>query len=416
MSQNNSIIICHDCGFLQKISHIPEDGEAVCYRCEATLRKRQRVVPEKNIEHTLALVIAALVIFGIANFFPIIEFQSAGHQLETTLFGVVHYLFTHEMVFLAGLVLLTAFGAPLLQLTGLLYVLLPINFNRTPPFAPQVYRLVRIITSWSMLEVLMLGIIVSVVKLSAMGTVIPSIALWAFLILIFVVAAILNTLDTEIIWDQISSVKQNFDVKNVPIKEQLINCHNCKLLCRVEHHESVCPRCNSLVHRRKPESMVRCTAFLIAAIVLYIPANLLPVMVVSSLGDSEGDTILSGIIYLATSGDMLLAIIVFIASMFVPIIKLVILTLLLISTYFKSQINMKDQTSLYRMTELIGRWSMVDIFVTTLMAALIQIQGLAVIEVGFGAVCFGSVVVLTILAAKSFDPRLIWDNLEKENE
>jgi len=162
--------------------------------------------------------------------------------------------------------------------------------------------------------------------------------------------------------------------------------------------------------------MVRCTALLIAAIVLYIPANLLPVMVVSSFGNSEGDTIIGGIIYLGTSGDMPLAVIVFVASILVPSVKLVILTLLLISTHFKSQTNMKDRTRLYRLTELIGRWSMVDIFVTSLMAALIQIQGLAVIEVGLGAVCFGSVVVLTILAAMSFDPRLIWDKLEKVNE
>ena len=416
MSQNASIIVCHDCGFLQKISDMPEDGEAECCRCDATLRKRQRVVPEKSIEHTLALVITALVIFGIANFFPIIELQIAGHQLETTLFGVIHYLLTHEMVFLGGLVSLTAFGGPLIQLTGLFYILLPLNFNRIPPFAPQVYRLVRIITSWSMLEVLMLGIIVSVVKLSAMGTVIPSIALWAFLIMIFFIAAILNDLDTEFLWEQISPVKQNIEAKNSEINKYLINCHNCGLLCTTEHHGSLCPRCKSPVHKRKPDSMVRCTALLIAAIILYIPANLLPVMVVSSFGNSEGDTIMGGIIYLGTSGDMLLAIIVFTASILVPSVKLVILTLLLISTHFKSQTNMKDRTRLYRLTELIGRWSMVDIFVTSLMAALIQIQGLAVIEVGLGAVCFGSVVVLTILAAMSFDPRLIWDKLEKVNE
>ena len=416
MSENTSIIVCHDCGLLQNISHMPEDGEAECCRCDATLRKRQRVVPEKSIEHTLALVITALVIFGLANVFPIIELQIAGHQLETTLFGVIHYLLTHKMMFLAGLVFLTAVGAPLLQLTGLLYILLPLNFNRTPPFAPQVYRLVRIITSWSMLEVLMLGIIVSVVKLSAMGTVIPSIALWAFLIMIFFIAAILNDLDTELLWEQISPVQQNFDANNADTNKYLINCHNCHLLCSTEHHGSVCPRCKTPVHKRKPDSMVRCTALLIAAIVLYIPANLLPVMVVSSLGGSEGDTIMGGIIYLGTSGDMPLAIIVFTASILVPSIKLVILTLLLISTHFKSQTNMKDRTRLYRLTELIGRWSMVDIFVTSLMAALIQIQGLAVIEVGLGAVCFGSVVVLTILAAMSFDPRLIWDNVEKVNE
>ncbi len=417
MSQNPSIISCHDCGLLQKISHMPEDGAATCCRCGATLRKRQRVVPEKSIEHTLALVITALVLFAIANFYPIVELQIAGHQVQTTLFGIIHYLFMHESFFLGGLVLLTSFGGPLLQLSGLLYVLLPLNFNKVPPFAPQVYRVVRVIASWSMLEVLMLGLIVAVVKLSAMGTVIPSIALWTFCVLIFFIAAILNDLDTEMLWEQISPVKSAVVAKNSTARGHLANCHNCHLLCTVsEDHESFCPRCKAPLHKRKPNSMARCTALLIAAFVMYIPANLLPVMLVSSMGSTEGETIMSGVIYLAVSGDVPLAVIVFIASIFVPSIKLVILTLLLLTTHFKSQTSMKDRTRLYRLTEFIGRWSMVDIFVTTLLAALIQIQGLAVIEVGAGAICFGSVVVLTMLAAMSFDPRLIWDNLEKENE
>ena len=121
--------------------------------------------------------------------------QVEGQEMAATLFACVKYLLTHDMKFLAGLVFVTSIGAPLIQLSGLLYILLPVNFNRIPPFAPQVYRIVRIIASWSMLEVLMLGILVSVVKLSAMATVIPSIALFTFGLLIFFIAAILNDLD-----------------------------------------------------------------------------------------------------------------------------------------------------------------------------------------------------------------------------
>ena len=154
---------------------MPEDGAVQCCRCDATLRKRQRVEPAKSIEHTLALVITALVLLIISNVYPIIQVETEGHEIAATLFGCVKYLFSNEMEFLAGLIFLTTIGAPLIQLTGLLYILLPVNFNRMPPYyAPQIYHLVRIITSWSMLEVLMLGILVSVVKLSAMATVVPS--------------------------------------------------------------------------------------------------------------------------------------------------------------------------------------------------------------------------------------------------
>jgi len=399
---------------------MPEDATVKCCRCDATLRNRQRIKPAKSIEHTLALVITALVLFIIANVYPILQIQVAGHELGTTLFACVSYLFTHEMLFLAGLVFLTTIGAPLIQLTGLLYIFLPLHFNRIPPYAPQVYRLVRTIRAWSMLEVLMLGILVSVVKLSAMATVIPGIALGALRLLILFIAAILSSLNTEMVWKQIAPDTQARETQQYQINTQLVNCHNCHLQCTVSphssHNENVCSRCKTSQHLRKPNSLNRCTALVIAATVLYIPANLLPVMVVSSMGEAEGDTIISGVIYLATSGDMPLAIIVFIASICVPTIKLLILALLLITVHFKSQWRAKDRTRLYRLTELIGRWSMVDIFVDTLMAALIQIEGLMVIEAGVGAVAFGAVVVLTILAAMAFDPRLIWDNMEQVNE
>jgi len=314
-------------------------------------------------------------------------------------------------------VFVTSIGAPLIQLTGLLYILLPVNFNRIPPYAPKIYRLVRIITSWSMLEVLMLGILVSVVKLSALATVVPSIALWTFGLLMIFIAAILNDLDTEMLWEQVSPKISTDKTQIVNLESQLTNCHNCHLLCTVNtKHETRCPRCDTAIHFRKPNSLTRCTALVVAATVMYIPANLLPVMVVTSMGKTEGDTIISGVIYLATSGDLPLAIVLFIASICVPTIKLIILYLLLITVYFKSQWRPKERTRLYRLTEVIGRWSMVDIFVDTLMAALIQIQGLMVIEVGAGAVAFGAVVVLTMLAAMTFDPRLIWDNMEKMNE
>jgi len=420
MSEIGIIISCHDCGLLQRIRHMPEDGAVKCCRCAAVLRKRQRIKSDKSVEHTLALVITAIVLFTIANIFPIIRMQAEGHELATTLFSSVTYLLTHDMKLLSGLVFLTTIGAPLIQLSGLLYILLPLNFNRIPRYAPQVYRVVRMVTSWSMMEVLMLGILVSVVKLSALATVIPGIALWSFGFLIFIVAAILTDLDTEMLWELISSKAGANSTNNLKAGVQLTNCHNCHLLCSVnprdEQQQSRCPRCSSILHLRKPESLTRCTALLIAALVMYIPANLLPVMVVTSFGKTEGDTIMSGVIYLATSGDWPLAVIVLIASIFVPSIKLVILSLLLVTVRFKSQWRPQERTRLYRLTEGIGRWSMVDIYVDTLMAALIQIQGLMVIEVGIGAIAFGAVVVLTILAAQAFDPRLIWDNLEKVDE
>jgi paraquat-inducible protein A len=163
------------------------------------------------------------------------------------------------------------------------------------------------------------------------------------------------------------------------------------------------------LHTRKPDSLARSWALLIAAYVLYIPANALPIMYSSTLTGQQADTILSGVVYLWTSGSWPLAAVVFVASILVPLLKLMALTLLLASVQLGTRWRPLDRTRLYRLTELVGRWSMVDIFVVTMLVALVNLRPLAGVEAGPGAVAFGAVVVLTMLAAEAFDPRLIWD-------
>lgn len=195
-------------------------------------------------------------------------------------------------------------------------------------------------------------------------------------------------------------------------------CHDCTLLCRLpEHgaHGALCPRCGAPLHARKPRSLERTWAFLIAAILCYLPANLLPIMKVTSLGRAQADTIMSGVVYLLLHGMWPLAVVVFTASVFVPLLKLAILFGLLVSVQRGSRWRPVDRTRLYRITEAIGRWSMVDIFVVTILVALVRLGNLATVEAQTGAVFFGAVVVLTMLAAESFDPRLIWDRSEESN-
>ena len=199
-----------------------------------------------------------------------------------------------------------------------------------------------------------------------------------------------------------------------------ISCHSCHLLCRINFSKIgrslVCPRCGSTLHQRKPNSLKRTWALVLAAIVLYIPANLLPVTIVISLGKAQADTIMSGVIYFISTGMWPIALIIFVASILVPMLKLVILTFLLISVQRKSAWRPKDRTRLYRITEAIGRWSMVDIYVVTILVALVNLGNLATIKAGPGAGFFAAVVVITIFAAMSFDPRLIWDAKETLDE
>lgn len=194
----------------------------------------------------------------------------------------------------------------------------------------------------------------------------------------------------------------------------LINCHSCGLLHEMTRAQAYCHRCGASLHLRKPNSLSRTWAYLLAGYILYIPANVLPIMTTTNLGSVQSDTILSGVSYLLASGSWLLALIIFIASVFVPVLKLIILSYLAISVQMHSSWHPRERTRLYRLAEIMGRWSMVDIYVVTLMVALVKIQGLADIDAGIGAIAFGAVVVLTMLAAMSFDPRLIWDNAENK--
>jgi len=192
-------------------------------------------------------------------------------------------------------------------------------------------------------------------------------------------------------------------------------CHDCGLLSQLRDptaHGAHCGRCGAELHLRKPRSLERTWALVIAAAVCYVPANVLPVMMVTSFGQVASDTIFSGVVYFLTHGMWPLAFVVFVASIFVPVLKLAILTFLLISVGRRSSWKPVERTRLFRITEAIGRWSMVDIFAITILVALVRLGNLATIDAGPGAVFFGAVVVITMLAAESFDPRLIWDRCE----
>jgi paraquat-inducible protein A len=194
----------------------------------------------------------------------------------------------------------------------------------------------------------------------------------------------------------------------------LLACHSCGLVSRQPRAggHGQCARCGAPIHARKPYSVRRTWAFLIAAALLYIPANAMPVMYSSSLFGSQRDTILSGVAYLWSSGSWPLAIVVFVASITVPLLKIIALTVLVVSVQRRSIRWPRERTLLYRVVELVGRWSMLDIYVVTVLVALVHLQALATIQAGPGAVAFGAVVVLTMLASMSFDPRLIWDPVD----
>ena len=191
----------------------------------------------------------------------------------------------------------------------------------------------------------------------------------------------------------------------------LLRCEICDLVSRAATPASAsrCSRCGHPLHARKPQSLHRTTALLIAAYIFYPPANVLPIVHTHTVAGDQDNTIMGGVVALWSSGSWPLALLVFFASIFVPMMKLAVLTWLVLSVHLGWRWHLHERAALFRAVEFVGRWSMLDVFVVALLTALVQIRGLAMIDAGPAALAFAAVVILTMYAARAFDPRLMWD-------
>lgn len=197
--------------------------------------------------------------------------------------------------------------------------------------------------------------------------------------------------------------------------KNLSSCHLCLKLASSDLHE--CPRCGSALHQRKTNSLPRTRALLFTACLLYIPANIFPIMITEQIGKAPLEsTILGGVVLLIHMDSIAVAAVIFIASVMVPLGKIMMLFYLCWTANKGSSVSPRQRTIAYRMTELIGKWSMIDVFVVTILVALVQLGNLLAILPGIAAVAFASLVIVTIIAAESFDPRLFWDEQEKNND
>lgn len=422
------LIACEECDLLQLAAPLEPGSSLRCRRCHAELRRGRTNGPE----YALAFTLASAMLLVISNVFPIVGLSINGNHVQTTLAGSVRMLYTHGTWPLAVLVFLTTILMPVLQTVSMLWLLVPLKLGRVPWHAIEGFRLFQLARPWGMTEVLILGLLVALVKLAHIAKVVPGTALWSFIVLMLLLAAASAAFDPREIWSRICAMKNAGGVwRSPPLKPRrmavtasdygLVLCEECGLLVRDPARDPArlgvhgCPRCKAHLHMRKPASLSRTWAYLSAAMVLYIPANVLPVMNTSSLFGAQKDTIMSGVVYLWVSGSWPLAVLVFIASIVVPMLKILGLAYLAVSTQLRSQWLPVQRTRIYRAIELVGRWSMLDIYVITMLVALVQFQALATIEAGPASIAFGAVVVLTLLAAMAFDPRLIWDAAERDH-
>jgi len=189
----------------------------------------------------------------------------------------------------------------------------------------------------------------------------------------------------------------------------------CRLCGRVSAADtSRCPRCGAELHSRKPASLQRVWGWLIIGLMCYVPANLFPMMVTTTLARSSSSTIIGGVIELAGHGAWDIAIVVFVASVLIPVTKFLVIAYLALSVQTRVQMPIHTRVHLYEIVEFIGRWSMIDVFVVAILTALVQLGFVASIDPGPAAVFFALSVSFTMLSAQAMDPRLIWDTAERD--
>lgn len=407
------VIACHACGTVHRLPDMPDDSVARCVACGSPITLRFH----GTVDHTLALYLAALVLFVVANAFPILVMSMGGQASATTILDGARALYEDGMWPLALAVALAGAVLPLAKILGMLIVLMPLRLGRHPRWSVLAFRMVERLQPWSMMEVYLLGVIVAFVKLQDLATIQPGVALFAFIGTILFMAAADAGFDPHAIWRRLGPQAGPEVLEEQP-GTLLVACEQCDQVVRLNTHAlhgAHCPRCGAALHRRKPDSLNRTWALAATAAILYVPANLLPIMTVTSLGRGQPDTIVSGVIELIHAGMWPVAMLVFFASITVPVLKLVGLAYLLLAVHRRSTARLRDRTRIYRIIEGVGRWSMVDVFMIGILAALVALGNLASIEPGPGALAFCGVVIVTILASMAFDPRLMWDTLDERS-
>jgi paraquat-inducible protein A len=393
---------CPGCGLFQTVPALPLGTTAQCARCPTILRRTSA----HRLDHIIALTLTAFILLLVMCSTTLMSVETAGIRRTADLFSGPQELVRQNMGELAAVILFVTVLAPLCRLLGTLYVLVRLHEEVPPRHLRRVFALAERLRPWSMLEVFVFGVFVAYVKLGDLVTIGLAAGVYALLALTFVLVWMDAALDREAVWERL--------YRPNPCGGSLgaasaIGCETCGLVSLPQSDDPRCPRCERVLHERKPNSVARTWALIVAAAILYIPANYYPVLSVVQLGAGQPSTILGGVEELITARQYPLAALVFFASILVPLLKLAGLSAMLITIQTGRVGWLRDRTRLYHIVRFIGRWSMIDIFMESLLGALVAFGSVITIEPGAGALAFCAVVILTMFAAETFDPRRMWD-------
>lgn len=401
---HDSHILCPQCDLLVALPDLKVGQKSLCPRCKTTLTSCWK----EPTKRPMGYAISALFMLLLANLFPFVSMRVAGFGSEVTLIQIPRVLVDENYASMASLFMIVVQLIPALCMLAIIALCLPIKMHKQ--WKVSIARMLFRLKNWCMVEIFLAGVLVSFVKLIAYGDVGIGSSFIPYVLFCLLQLRAFQCTDRYWLWQQIDIApvpKQVLYIGENGLSQGLRSCHCCMAILPAE--QRVCGRCESKGHARRKNSLQWTMALLVTSLLLYIPANLLPIMVTQALGSKITSTIMSGVVLLWSDGSYPIALIIFIASIMVPSLKMIAIAWLCWDANGKGRVDSERMHVVYEVVELVGRWSMIDVFVIAVLSALVRMGQLMSIYPDIGALLFAGVVILTMFAAITFDSRLIWD-------
>jgi paraquat-inducible protein A len=411
-AESQARVACPDCGLLQRPPALSGWNSAECGRC-ARLLAGPAV---GRVDAPLALALGALLLLIPATAEPLLSVASHGAERTCWLWSGIAGLWQEGFVPLAVVVGAFCVVFPYVYLAALIAVLAGLRSGARAYLGP-LFRWLMGLRPWMMLEIFVVGCFVAYSRLRLVVDVHVLAGGWCLMAATGALLFALTQLDERTVWEALPLRRAPRESRwhlgrragDRREHDQAIACTACELLVTGARAGAICPRCEATLHHRKPYSFRVTAALVAAAFMLYVPANALPVLTLVSLGNEQSNTILTGVLELIHNRLWPLALIVFLASIVVPLLKLCGLTWMLLATVQGSPRTLVARTRFFRFIDTVGSWSNIDVFVASVLVGLLQFGAIAQARAGAGLVAFAAVVVLTMIATRTFDTRLMWD-------
>lgn len=404
-------ILCPQCDNLVAVPELEQGSKATCPRCHTVLVAKWR----HPYRQPMAYACSALVMLAIACLYTFVSMGVAGIENNISLFQIMEIIFSTKYSGLALFFLFFVLVIPALCM--MIIILLGLKVPLVKPIKVWIIRTLFQMKSWCMAEIFLAGVLVSFVKLMAYGDIGLGLSFAPYCLFCLLQVRAFQCLDRHWLWNQIESapiIEHRLVAGKTGISQNVRLCLVCTAILPAQ--QKSCPRCYSNGDVRRRNSLQWTVALLITSVLLYIPANLFPVMTTESLGSALDSTIMDGVILLWGDGSYPVALIIFIASIMVPTLKMIAITWLCLDSQGYGNRDPERMHFIYELVEYVGRWSMIDVFVIAILSSLVQMGQLMSITPAPGVILFGVVVILTMFSALTFDPRLSWDRKEKKNQ